>query len=48
MLSAEARQQRAAYMRQWRKRNPDKDKAAKERYWEKRAKQVQAEEQKNK
>ena len=36
-ISKEARAARAAYARSWRKRNPDKVKAAHARYWEKKA-----------
>ena len=37
-LSKEAKEARAAYAREWRKKNPDKEAAAKKRYWEKKAK----------
>lgn len=39
MLSPEAREKRAAYQREWRKKNPDKERASKERYWEKKVRQ---------
>ena len=35
--SAEARAAAAAYAREWRKKNPDKCREAKRRYWEKKA-----------
>ena len=36
---------RRAYKREWARRNPDKVKAAQQRYWEKKAAQMQAQEQ---
>ena len=38
-MTDEARKARAQALREWRHRNPDKAKAASERYWEKRAQQ---------
>jgi len=35
ILNDRAKEQRNAYMKEWRKRNKDKIKAAQERYWEK-------------
>lgn len=35
--STEARAAAAAYAREWRKKNPDKCREAKRRYWEKKA-----------
>ncbi len=35
-----ARQARNRYVREWRKKNPDKEKRARERYWAKKAKQA--------
>lgn len=40
MTSPEAKAARNAYARAWRQRNPDKVKAAAERYWVKRARQM--------
>lgn len=36
---------RRAYKREWARRNPDKVKAAQQRYWEKKAAQMQVQEQ---
>lgn len=36
-MSEEAREKRNEYMREWRKNHPDKVKAARDRYWEKKA-----------
>ena len=36
-LTDEARAARAAYMREWRKRNPEKVAEANRRYWERKA-----------
>lgn len=36
-MSAEARAARNAYMRAWHKKNPEKSKAIRERYWLKKA-----------
>lgn len=32
-MTAEAKEARNAYLREWRRRNPDKVKAQRERYW---------------
>ena len=37
MMNAEARAARAAYQRKWARSNPDKVRAAQQRYWERRA-----------
>lgn len=37
MLSEEAREARNRYAREWKKKNPDKVKAAANRYWERKA-----------
>ncbi|NOW92515.1 hypothetical protein BCD91_004538 [Clostridium beijerinckii] len=34
-MNTRAKEQRNAYMKEWRKRNKDKVKAAQEKYWEK-------------
>ena len=44
MASERARAAKAAYDRAWRKRNPDKVKAYRERYWEKKAQEMEANE----
>lgn len=38
-MTNEAKKARAAYLRQWRKKNPQKVKDAQERYWDKVARQ---------
>ena len=43
-MSDEAVQARREYARKWREANPDKVKAAQKRYWEKKAKELQQEE----
>lgn len=43
VISDAAREARNAYKREWNKKNPDKVKAASERYWEKKAKEMQGE-----
>ena len=40
-MNEQARQARNEYMRQWRKKNPDKVRAIKARYWEKKATKIQ-------
>jgi hypothetical protein len=40
-LSKEAAEARRAYQREWYRKNKDKVKAAQERYWGKKAKQLQ-------
>lgn len=47
-MTLEAREALRAYQRRWRKANPDKVKAANERYWLKKAQEIQNEQQKNK
>ncbi len=39
-MTDSAREARNAYLREWRKKNKDKVKAAKERYWEKKAREA--------
>ena len=39
-MTDEAREARNAYMREWRKKNKDKVKAARERHWEKKAREA--------
>lgn len=41
-MSAEAKRAINAYVRKWRKANPDKVKAYNIRYWEKKAKELEA------
>ena len=43
VLSSEARQARANYLREWRKKNADKRKEYDRRYWEKKAAQAAGE-----
>ena len=43
-MTDEARAKRAAYMRQWRKRNPDKVRESNRRYWERKADREQGDE----
>ena len=45
-MANEAREAENAYLREWRKNNPDKVKAIKKRYWERKAKGKQEAEQK--
>lgn len=40
-LSEEARKARNAYYRAWRKKNPEKSRQHQERYWKKKAKEMQ-------
>lgn len=47
-MTPEAKAARSAYLRQWRKNNPDRVKAANEKYWEQKVKKMEAAEQKNK
>ena len=42
-MTKEANANKAAYMREWRKNNPDKVRAINARYWEKRAQRMSAE-----
>lgn len=46
-MEQQARAAQREYMRQWRARNKDKVKAAQERYWEKKAKNLNSEGDKN-
>lgn len=43
VLNDRAKEQRNAYMKEWRKRNKDKVKAAQDRYWEKKFKEKEKE-----
>ena len=43
-MSEAARAARNAYKRNWAKKNPDKVKAATRRYWEKKAREAEAQE----
>ncbi|AGF59446.1 hypothetical protein B0P06_002215 [Clostridium saccharoperbutylacetonicum] len=38
-MNEKAKEQRNAYMKEWRKKNKEKVKAAQDRYWNKKAKQ---------
>lgn len=40
-MNEQAKEARRAYKREWNRRNPDKVRAAQERYWERRAAAVQ-------
>ncbi|WP_312694124.1 hypothetical protein [Caproiciproducens sp.] len=40
-MTEAARIARAEYVKRWRKENPDKVKAQQERYWERKAKEVE-------
>lgn len=40
-----AKEARREYQREWRRKNPDKVKAAADRYWEKKAAEMEAREQ---
>lgn len=42
-MNVSARDARRAYLREWRRKNPDKVRAATERYWERRAAKLSAE-----
>lgn len=46
-MSKEAKAARAAYMREWRKRNPEKKKQYEEAQWERKAKLMKQEKEKN-
>lgn len=39
-MTEEAKKARSDYFREWRKKNPEKQKAIIERYWEKKAKEL--------
>ncbi|MCD7944221.1 MAG: hypothetical protein LUH43_04960 [Clostridia bacterium] len=41
-MTEAAKKARNAYLKKWRKANPDKTKAIRERYWEKRAAELEA------
>lgn len=43
ILNERAKEQRNAYMKEWRKRNKEKVKAAQEKYWEKKFKEKEKE-----
>ena len=43
-MTDEARAKRAEYMREWRKKNPEKVREANARYWQRKAEQEQGEE----
>lgn len=43
VLNTRAKEQKNAYMKEWRKRNKDKVKAAQEKYWEKKFKEKEKE-----
>jgi len=40
-MTEQAKEMRRAYKREWNRRNPDKVKAAQERYWSRKAKAAQ-------
>ena len=42
-MTPEAKLARAKYMREWRKKNPEKNKEYKARHWEKKAQQIREE-----
>ena len=42
-MTEQAKKARAAYIREWRQKNPEKFKAQCDRYWERKAQQMQAE-----
>lgn len=44
-LSQEAKEARRAYLRKWRRENPEKVKEQKRRYWERKAQEIQEEEE---
>ena len=46
-MTEQARQARNAYQRKWRRQNPEKFQAQIERYWERKAKKMQEEQQTN-
>lgn len=45
MISEQAKEARRAYLRNWARKNPDKVKAAQERYWERKAEAAAKEKQ---
>lgn len=46
-LSLEAKSARAAYLREWYRRNPDKNREYMARYWEHKAKQIAVQREQN-
>ena len=46
-MTEQAKRARAAYLREWRKQNPEKFQAQIERYWERKAEKMQEEQQTN-
>ena len=42
-MNQRAKEQRNAYMKEWRERNKDKVKAIQEKYWEKKSKEMEKE-----
>lgn len=42
-MTDEAKKARAAYMKEWRKRNPEKHKATVDRFWQRKAEQAKQE-----
>lgn len=42
-MTAEAREARNAYLREWRRQNPDKVKQQRERYWNRQAEKMRKE-----
>ena len=44
-LSQEAKEARRAYLRKWRRENPEKVKEQKRRYWERKAQEIHEEEE---
>lgn len=46
-MTEQAKEMRRAYKREWNRRNPDKVKAAQERYWIRKAKAAQDQQQKS-
>ena len=46
-MTEQAKRARAAYLREWRKQNPEKFQAQLERYWERKAEKMQEEQQTN-
>lgn len=46
-MNERAKEQRNAYMKEWRERNKDKVKAAQERYWEKKFENMKVKEELN-
>lgn len=47
-MTPEAKEAKRNYIRKWRKANPDKVRAANERYWLKKAQELQNQQEKNK